>query len=100
MIVQLPELTTECKSRTLQFAFGCHHRHLSRVFTIKQRTCRVCLDCGQEFELLDVPAPSAVQRPRYSWRELRTMTGVNSTAHDRTSCTNPGVIRARRREVT
>jgi hypothetical protein len=37
-----------------QFVFGCHHRHLSRVFTIKRRTYRVCIDCGGEFELPDV----------------------------------------------
>ena len=29
-----------------QFTFGCRHRHLSRVFTIKHRTYRVCFDCG------------------------------------------------------
>jgi len=40
----------------LQFAFGCRHRHLSRVFTIKHRTYRVCFDCGGEFELPDVHA--------------------------------------------
>jgi hypothetical protein len=34
----------------LRFVFGCHHRHLSRVFTIKQRTYRVCFDCGSEFD--------------------------------------------------
>jgi hypothetical protein len=34
-----------------QFAFGCHHGHLSRVFTIKKRTYKVCLDCGEEFGL-------------------------------------------------
>ena len=34
-----------------EFAFGCHHRHLSRVFTIKHRTYRVCFDCGGEFDL-------------------------------------------------
>jgi hypothetical protein len=34
----------------LQAAFGCHHRHISRVFTIKKRTYRVCFHCGQEFE--------------------------------------------------
>lgn len=34
-----------------QFAFGCHHRHMSRVFTIKHRTYRVCFDCGREFDL-------------------------------------------------
>ena len=41
----------------LQFAFGCRHRHLSRVFTIKHRTYRVCFDCGREFELPDAHAP-------------------------------------------
>jgi len=34
-----------------QFAFCCHHGHLSRVFTIKRRTYKVCLDCGEEFVL-------------------------------------------------
>jgi hypothetical protein len=34
-----------------QFIFGCRHRHLSRVFTIKHRTYKVCFDCGQEFDL-------------------------------------------------
>ena len=33
-----------------QYAFGCHHSRLSRVFTIKQRTYQVCFECGQEFE--------------------------------------------------
>lgn len=39
--------------RIFQFAFGCHHGHLSRVFTIKKRTYKVCLDCGEEFGLPD-----------------------------------------------
>jgi hypothetical protein len=33
-----------------QFAFGCHHDQLSRVFTIKQRTYKVCMECGEEFD--------------------------------------------------
>ena len=33
-----------------QFAFGCHHRQRTAVFTIKKRTYQVCPDCGQEFE--------------------------------------------------
>ncbi len=41
----------------LQFAFGCRHHHLSRVFTIKHRTYRVCFDCGREFDLADADAP-------------------------------------------
>jgi hypothetical protein len=32
----------------IQFAFGCRHRHVSRVFTINKRTYKVCLDCGRE----------------------------------------------------
>jgi len=31
------------------FIFGCHHRHLSRVFTMGGRTYRVCCDCGADF---------------------------------------------------
>ena len=34
-----------------QFVFGCRHRHLSRVFTIKHRTYKICFDCGWEFDL-------------------------------------------------
>jgi len=30
--------------------FGCHHRQLSRIFTIRRRTYRVCVECGREFE--------------------------------------------------
>lgn len=43
-----------------QFIFGCRHRHLSRVFTIKHRTYKVCFDCGGEFELPDAQAASTV----------------------------------------
>jgi hypothetical protein len=42
-----------------QFAFGCRHRHLSRVFTIKGRTYKVCFDCGEEFDLADTRAADA-----------------------------------------
>lgn len=35
--------------RIFQFGFGCHHRQVSRVFTIRKRTYQVCLQCGQEF---------------------------------------------------
>jgi hypothetical protein len=34
----------------LNLLFGCHHSNLSRVFTIRRRTYRVCCDCGAEFE--------------------------------------------------
>lgn len=49
-----------------EFAFGCHHRHLSRVFTIKHRTYRVCFDCGKEFELPTVTSPLSIAVKRAS----------------------------------
>ena len=33
----------------LDFLFGCHHVHLSRVFTLQGETYRVCCDCGAQF---------------------------------------------------
>ncbi len=33
-----------------EFLFGCHHRNLTRVFTIRARTYKVCTDCGAEFD--------------------------------------------------
>ena len=36
--------------RLFEFVVGCHHRQMSRVFTIKKRTYRVCFECGQEFD--------------------------------------------------
>jgi hypothetical protein len=36
--------------------FGCHHRHLSRVFTIDLQTYQVCFACGTKL--------------RYSWRTM------------------------------
>ena len=34
----------------LDFLFGCHHGHLSRVFTLEDETYRVCCDCGARFK--------------------------------------------------
>jgi len=42
-----------------EHVFGCHHKKLSRVFTINQRTYQVCFECGQEFE--------------YSWRRMLSL---------------------------
>jgi hypothetical protein len=39
-----------------EFVFRCRHRQLSRVFTIKQRTYKVCFQCGREFECAKVDA--------------------------------------------
>ena len=44
-------------SAIFQFIFVCRHRHMSRVFTIKRRTYRVCFDCGSEFDVPIAPVP-------------------------------------------
>ena len=33
----------------LDFLFGCHHVHLSRVLTLQGETHRVCCGCGAKF---------------------------------------------------
>jgi hypothetical protein len=33
----------------IDFLFGCHHGHLSRVFTLDGETYRVCCDCGARY---------------------------------------------------
>ena len=37
-------------AKAINYLFGCHHSHLSRVFTINKRSYRVCCDCGASFE--------------------------------------------------
>lgn len=36
-------------ANVLELAFGCHHRKLSRVFTIEGRSYKVCCECGATF---------------------------------------------------
>jgi hypothetical protein len=45
--------------RFFQFTFGCRHGQRSRVFTIKERTYQVCLECGQELD--------------YSWAQMHPL---------------------------
>jgi len=33
----------------LELAFGCHHRNVSRVFTINGHSYKVCCECGATF---------------------------------------------------
>lgn len=33
----------------VDFLFGCHHPHLSRVFTLQGETYKTCCDCGAKF---------------------------------------------------
>jgi hypothetical protein len=44
------EWVAEWLAKNYDFAFGCHHRNLSRVFTIEGRTYRVCCGCGVSFK--------------------------------------------------
>lgn len=49
------------------YLFGCRHHHMSRVFTIKHRTYRVCFDCGDEFDyLLEPDAKRATLTPQFT----------------------------------
>ena len=39
-----------------EWIFGCHHKKLSRVFTIDRKTYQVCFACGRKLQ--------------YSWRAM------------------------------
>jgi len=43
------ESVTQPFADVLDIAFGCHHRRLSRVFTIEGHSYKVCCDCGASF---------------------------------------------------
>ena len=40
---------TQRFANVLDLAFGCHHRKLSRVFTIDNHSYQVCFECGATF---------------------------------------------------
>jgi hypothetical protein len=76
--IPLWESVTEPFSNVLDLAFGCHHRKLSRVFTINNRSYKVCCECGATFnysletmsvwtsrEVFGCIAPATVQPLRY-----------------------------------
>jgi hypothetical protein len=57
----------------LNFAFGCHHRKLSRVFTIEGRSYKVCCDCGAHLDYSLKEMSLVSSRPsRHALRSLRT----------------------------
>jgi hypothetical protein len=55
----------------LDFAFGCRHTNLSRVFTIEGKSYKVCCDCGAHFNY-SLDKMSVVHR-RASRRALRLL---------------------------
>ena len=47
--IPLWDTVTHPLASALEFAFGCHHTKLSRVFTIEGHSYKVCCDCGATF---------------------------------------------------
>jgi hypothetical protein len=47
--IPLWDSVTHPLANALEIAFGCHHRRLSRVFTIDHHSYKVCCDCGATF---------------------------------------------------
>jgi hypothetical protein len=54
-------------AKIFNFFFGCRHERLTRMFTLKQETYKVCLDCGSHIHY-----SLQTLRP-LSMRELRRM---------------------------
>src|SRR5487761_837347 len=48
--IPLWDSVTHPLASVLEFAFGCHHTKLSRVFTIDGHSYKVCCSCGAHFE--------------------------------------------------
>jgi len=61
--VPLWDTVTHPFANALDFAFGCHHPRLSRVFTIDGHTYKVCCDCGAHFSY-SLRTMSVVRRHR------------------------------------
>ena len=48
--IPLWDSMTHPLANVLELAFGCHHRKLSRVFTIDGHSYKVCCDCRASFD--------------------------------------------------
>ena len=71
-VIPLWESVTQPIANALEFAFGCHHGKLSRVFTIEGRTYKVCCDCGARFRYsLETMSIVAHHKRLPSFRRLR-----------------------------
>lgn len=71
--IPLWDSVTQPIANALEYAFGCHHRKLSRVFTIDGLSYKVCCDCGARFryslETMSIVLPHRLRFP--SLRRLR-----------------------------
>lgn len=54
--------------------FGCSHSHQTRIFTVKEETYRVCLDCGKH-----IPYSTVTMRPLTA-REQRRIRAAHAGA--------------------
>ena len=61
--VPLWDTVTHPLANALELAFGCHHRKLSRVFTIEGHSYKVCCSCGRRFDY-SLRTMSIRHRPR------------------------------------
>lgn len=61
--IPLWDSVTHPLANALEFAFGCHHRHMSRVFTMQGHSYKVCCDCGATFNY-SLESMSIRHRPR------------------------------------
>jgi hypothetical protein len=56
----------------LEFAFGCRHAKLSRVFTIEGHSYKVCCGCGTHFDYsLRTMSITTHHKPFSALRQLR-----------------------------
>ena len=72
--VPLWDSVTHPLANALEFAFGCHHTKLSRVFTLEGRSYRVCCDCGATFDY-SLSTMSITRRRKLfpAWRRLHAL---------------------------
>jgi hypothetical protein len=63
---------TTILAKLLDFVFGCRHESVSRAFTLRGRTYKVCCECGREFDYsmktMSVVKPAPVFVPQEAVR--------------------------------
>ena len=80
--IPLWDSVTHPLASVLELAFGCHHRKLSRVFTIDGHSYKVCCDCGANFDysLRTMSSPIAVGCSRHCCAFMPSVAAVSSRA--------------------
>ena len=83
--VPLWNSVTDPLANALEFAFGCYHTKLSRVFTIDNHSYRVCCECGATFnyslEAMSIRRrrrllPALMRWQLHPWKLLRRATRI------------------------